>query len=261
VIIKLGGSVITNKSKPVGSFRKSVVARLAREIKQAKSKKNFDLIIIHGAGSFGHPIVKKFKLNEGFLGHKSAEGYVLCRESMSRLKILLLQTFLSVGLAADIVDTSDIAQTHKGKIVKLDFRKIKGLLKLGIIPLISGDVVFDSEKIITILSGDTIAPYIAGKLGAKKIIYVSDVDGVYDKNPQKYSDARLVREINSKNYKQVLTYFEGSGRADVTGEMEGKIKNNVFNSKGTKVKILNGLKSNMLHSSLMGERVGTSFQF
>lgn len=259
MIVKLGGSVITDKSKSVGTFRKTIVARLAREIKQAKNKKNFDLIIVHGAGSYGHPIAKKYKLSEGFLGSKSAEGYVLCRESMSRLKTLLLRAFLNAGLNADIVDTSDIARTKNGRLATFDFEKIKSLLKLDVISLISGDVVFDSEKVFTILSGDTIAPYVADKLGAKKIVYVSDVDGVFDKNPQKYKDAKLITEINKKNYNELSKFFEESGRADVTGEMKAKVLG--MRNNGGAVVIVNGLKKGFLESALLGKKLGTSIVF
>ena len=58
IIIKLGGSIITDKTD-YRKFNKDVVARLCKEIKESGQK----VIIVHGAGSFGHIISKRFKLN------------------------------------------------------------------------------------------------------------------------------------------------------------------------------------------------------
>ena len=61
-IIKLGGSVITDKSKE-SFFKKEIMNNLSKEIKKANKR----CIIIHGAGSFGHILAKKYKLNNGFI--------------------------------------------------------------------------------------------------------------------------------------------------------------------------------------------------
>ena len=60
-IVKLGGSVITDKSRE-NSFKQEIANRLSREIKNANKKS----IIIHGAGSFGHILAKKYNLDQGF---------------------------------------------------------------------------------------------------------------------------------------------------------------------------------------------------
>ena len=64
-IIKLGGSVITDKTKE-NCYKKEIVDNLVKEIKKANKK----TIIVHGAGSFGHIIADKYNLNEG---HRSSD--------------------------------------------------------------------------------------------------------------------------------------------------------------------------------------------
>lgn len=261
IIVKLGGSVITDKSKNTGTFKKQIVKRLVAEIKQAQLKKNFDLIIVHGAGSFGHPIAKKYFLKDGLVNKNSVKGMALCRVEMAKLKQLLLKEFIDGNLNADIVDTSSIAITENDKIFSFDLKKIISLLKLGVVPFLSGDVVIDKKKGISILSGDKIAPYLASKLNANRIIYVSDVGGVYDKNPQKFKDAKLIVEINKKNYRKVIKLFEGSGRADVTGEMGGKIMELMKNLNNCEVELISGLRPNFLRLTILGRRLGTSINF
>ena len=69
-ILKLGGSVITDKNKEC-SFKKQVMNNLAKNIKNA----NKQIILIHGAGSFGHIQAKKFRLNEGYKKHEQLHGF------------------------------------------------------------------------------------------------------------------------------------------------------------------------------------------
>lgn len=261
VIIKLGGSVITDKSKPQGVFRRSVVDRLVREIKEAKSKENFDLILVHGAGSFGHPIAKKYRLAEGLIDKSSLVGLSLCRAEMLRLKSLILAEFTMVGISADIVDTSSVAQTNNKAISVFDLNKISALLAERVVPILSGDVVSDSKQGITILSGDAIVTYLALKFKAKRVVYVTDVDGVFDTNPKLNKKAKLIKEISVGNYKEVIGGFQSSGNSDVTGEMKGKIEILKKYLLGVEIFVVNGFGRNNLRDVLVGESVGTRIVF
>ena len=69
IIIKLGGSVVTYKDSPTPKARLSTIKNLSEEL--SKLHKNYQLIIVHGAGSFGHPLAKKYRLTEG-LEHKDS---------------------------------------------------------------------------------------------------------------------------------------------------------------------------------------------
>jgi len=71
-VIKLGGSLLTDKSKPY-TARKSVIASAARELKECIEEGLIEsLIIVHGVGSFGHPPVLEYKLYKGFTGLSSS---------------------------------------------------------------------------------------------------------------------------------------------------------------------------------------------
>jgi isopentenyl phosphate kinase len=59
-ILKLGGSIITDKTKEC-TFKQEIVNKLAKEIKKAKK----EIIIVHGAGSYGHILAEKYQLNKG----------------------------------------------------------------------------------------------------------------------------------------------------------------------------------------------------
>ena len=264
VIIKLGGSVITDKNinKPI--FKKRVVKRLCREIYAAKKREKFNLILVHGAGSFGHYTAKKFKLNKGYLGPESSIGVTLTKKEVLELNLLLITELINVGINVSLVETSAVAKTNGGIIEKFDTSIIKDLLTKNITPVLSGDVVFDSKMGIAILSGDQIATYLAKKLGADKVVFVSNVDGIFDKNPNIHKNAKLIPEINKTNYKKVINQMKIHNKSDVTGEMKGKIQAIRKDLSGAKVLIINGLKEgNMLKSLISpnGHKIGTVLEF
>ena len=75
-IIKIGGSLLTDKSKTKSKFRTTIVSSVIKQIVEAKKQKNFNLILVHGAGAYPHFLTTKYRINDGFKGPKSTEGFV-----------------------------------------------------------------------------------------------------------------------------------------------------------------------------------------
>lgn len=261
VIIKLGGSIITDKKATKPVFRKSVVKRICGEIFKAQKQANISLILVHGAGSFGHPYAKKYRLNEGYFGKESSLGISLTKKFVLELNLRVVNEMISSGLNAVLVESSAVAITSNGKIETFNQNPIEALLKQDIIPVLSGDVVTDSKKGVSILSGDQIAVYLASKLRAKTVIFASDVDGIFDKNPKLHKDAKLIKEINNSNYEAIVNTIQTHNTSDVTGEMKGKIMTIRENLSGVPVIITNGLKPANIKHALLNRINGTRILF
>lgn len=261
VIIKLGGSVITDKASHKPIFRKKEVKRLVGEIVAAMKKKNFDLILVHGAGSFGHPVAKRYNIHKGYLGKESSRGFALTKKALSDLNQLFWQECLSGGLVSCVVEPSAVIESANGKIQKFDTAFIENLVRKAIVPILFGDAVFDSKMGFSICSGDAIVSYLARKFKASKVIFVSDVEGVYDKSPKLFKDAKLIPEVNEENFEGVLKSMVVHNKNDVSGEMRGKIIAAKNDLGGFKVRIINGLSPRTLEAVLGGNRVGTSILF
>lgn len=261
VIIKIGGSVITDKSKKKGIFRNSVVSRIAKEIAEAKKKKDFDLILVHGAGAYPHYLTSKYKISEGLVGPKSVFGFAHIKNELFKLNNLFWSEFLRVGLAACTVQPSAIITTENGKIKTFNINIIKSFLKMGISPVLMGDDSLDKAKGIMILSGDQVVSYLGCKLKANRIIFVSDVEGVFDRNPKKYKGAKLLRKINNENFKKVIKRSESFNKYDVSGEMKGKLLAIREELVGVEVEIVSGLKKNAVRDTLLGKNIGTKILF
>ena len=171
-IIKLGGSVVTNKNKSMTPNLDSIF-RISREISAAKPK---DLIIIHGGGSFGHPLAKEYSISEGYAQKKQLNGYSLTHQAMVKLNTIIVDALLDSGVPAISVAPSSFITTSKKRITQLDLSVILNYLKIGMIPILYGDTILDSEIGFTILSGDQLAVRLATELRANRLIFGVDVD-------------------------------------------------------------------------------------
>lgn len=244
-ILKLGGSVVTHKNKAGTSVRKKLLIKVARSIKKAQKKKNFDLILIHGAGAGGHQLAKKYNLKDGTGKIKKRwYGSLVSRVANQELNNAIVKIFVSEGLRTVSVHTASAIIQKNKKINKFNIDLVTEALCQNCIPVLYGEMVFDRKLGMTICSGDSIAPYLADKFKAKKLLFASDVEGIFDKDPHLNKCAKLIEKIKMGeiNKKAHLSY---SHNIDVTGGLMGKIEK----IKGLKlnylksIEIFNGLRS------------------
>lgn len=247
VILKIGGSVITDKGS-VSSARKDEIDRISEEIASFGSDSGSNLIIVHGAGSFGHPQAMKYGLNEGF----DAEGVYLTHASVKILNSMVVESLNRAGAHALPVHPLSSCLLENGKLIEFQLSQVKLMLERGIIPVIHGDVVMDRIKGAAVLSGDRIIPYIATALNASKIGAGSDVDGVLDDKDI------VIKKITPLSFADMKKNIRGSASTDVTGGMLGKVSELLeLAGKGISSRIFNATKKGMVSRFLDGEDVGT----
>jgi isopentenyl phosphate kinase len=240
------------KDKPL-TPNVDAIRRLAEEISRAEV---YPLIIIHGGGSYGHPLASKYGIAEGFKEASQAFGASETHQAMVTLNDLLVKSLLACGLPAFSISPSSFIVTRNGRIQDLNDEVLRVMLGSGLIPVLYGDVVMDSERGFAILSGDQIAAALAVKLKAERVIMGVDVDGLYDSDPKGNPDARLITHISAGELPQVLRQAGPSRVPDVTGGMMGKIlelKAAVEN--GVRVLIINALSPKNVYRALKGEDV------
>ncbi|MBC7081167.1 MAG: isopentenyl phosphate kinase family protein [Thermoplasmatales archaeon] len=245
IIVKIGGSVISNKEKPF-SFNKKIVEQIADEIKSFYPEKKF--LIVHGGGSYGHPVAKKYKIREGWSDEK-AIGFYQTHRAMIELNKKIVDIFVRKGLPSFPVCPSSIFIVREGEIFYAYIEVIKNLIEKNFIPFLYGDVAISIDKGIDILSGDQIVTYIANNFSAEKVIFLMDVDGIYDKNP-KEKNAKLIELIDEKF--EVKT---SEGIFDVTGGIKNKIKE--AKKIDCDIYFINGKIRGNLTKAIKGERIGT----
>ncbi len=252
VILKIGGSVITDKSKELDA-RTDVMNRLAEEIKQANVQ---SLTIVHGGGSFGHPTAEKYALKEGFKGENQRLGYAETHHLMTVLNGLFMDALVWHNIPAVSITPSSCIITENGRIKSFEDASLKMLLEMGFLPVLYGDAVLDTKLGFTILSGDQQISAIATRLDAQHIIIGVDVDGLYDGDPKIEKKATMFNRLTLQELRKLQNKIGKPSAYDVTGGMFGKIAELIpAIEHGIPVTIVNAAKPSNIYKALKGETV------
>ncbi|MFC1625947.1 isopentenyl phosphate kinase [Patescibacteria group bacterium] len=248
ILIKLGGSVITNKSKPFSARRKAI-ARLGRELQQIQGKYKGKILVGHGSGSFGHTVASKYKTQEGVINKNSVKGFCLTADAAIRINRIVIEEFLKLGIKA--VSFAPLSFIYEGKVF---FNNIKKALDIDTLPIIYGDVIMNKGKGFCIYSGEKTLDLLADKLSeyykVEKIIMVGDTDGVYDLK------GRTIKKISAKNSKEIRSALGGSKSTDVTRGMLHKVNQSLSLSREKNIItiIINGNRRNELVKAVIGQK-------
>lgn len=265
IIIKLGGAAITNKQGSCQLAEESFLEALVIQIQKAYHALNaagHKLILVHGGGSFGHPMARRYRIKEGWIAssglttpHLTAEnipeqeqdrrdqkaGFTYTRRCMLELHLALLDRLHRHGVPAITVSPFDYVETDGGDKSPISCfqqlaKRTEQCLHLGLVPLLYGDAVLDRSLGCTILSGDIIMHKLAMLVpSVTRCAFVTDVEGIYDADPKTNSEAKLIKHMKidletdvykhgtpSKTNAEETT--SGVVVVDVTGGMHGKVK-------------------------------------
>jgi len=219
-IVKFGGSAITVKDRPFTVRRRALRSMCSQVLRHVE--KGGKVVVVHGGGSFGHPLAVRYKLNMGLSSDESYVGVALTRLAMRRLNEEVVKEFMKLGGRPYALEPSSSFVLEGGNVEEHLIKGVEVALEKGFLPILHGDVVLDKGKRgVTILSGDTIASFLALKLKADKLIYVLDVDGIYLEDPKKRPGAKLVKFLDREVLEKIEIAASGS---DATGGLVKKIK-------------------------------------
>ncbi len=223
VFLKLGGAAITDKSRD-SSARLDVIRDLGREIQHAFSADpSLQLLLGHGSGSFGHFAARRSGFEE--VGNWGA--YAETGAAAARLNRLVADILLEQGIPVVSFQPSASARCSDGELVSLAVEPIQAALVHRLVPLVYGDVAFDETWGKCIASTEMIFAYLALKLRPSRIVYVSQVDGIYTADPLVDPRAQRIPEITPSSFKQIRPAVGGSRGVDVTGGMLDKLRRNL----------------------------------
>lgn len=267
IILKLGGSILTKKDLKDPEVNFANLNRIANEIKNAfnnqfNNELSDGLVIIHGAGSFGHPPAKKYAIGEPFTKDqypKKRIGFSKTQNCVKKLNTIICDVLIEHELPCVSLQASSFITTKNKRINNFSLDLIGKYLEEGFISVIYGDVVLDDDLKIAVLSGDQILQFIAKNLktnnldSKKEVILGTDVSGVFTKNPKKYKDAKYISKLSSLDE---IEEFDSTTNIDVTGGMVGKIKELLeLADIGIESKIINANEPNAILNALEGKKV------
>ncbi len=211
IVLKLGGSVITDKAASKTEIRYDVLAGIAREIARYP---NLPLLIVHGAGSCGHPQAKQYHLDVG-VTMENRTGIFETHDAVASLNREVVSALRRAGLEAVPIHPLHGCLAEDGRLISYETGHLDRMLSIGVIPVMHGDVVMDTVRGACIVSGDQLIRVFAKELGMNRVGLATDVAGLLDAN------GSVVRELRRSMAHTVE--IGQSGHVDVTGGMEGKI--------------------------------------
>lgn len=227
-VLKIGGSILTDKEQ-----EKTLSQDFEKVLEKVEGHGNG--VLVHGAGSYGHPQAERNGLKEG-----SYEGVLEVHTAVNELNTEILEKLSEIGLKPVPIHTSSVA--YRNPETQLHIEKLQGILEEGFTPVLHGDIVPHKGKGFTIISGDEIVAKIEKKYSTGKAGFCTSEKGVLD------NEGNVIDEINS------MEDFEDHGldTDDVTGGMKGKVKQLL--DEGVEARIF-GKES--LEEFLNGEKPGT----
>lgn len=243
ILIKLGGSIITNKEKPL-SPRISTIDKISKHLKKIHEP----IILVHGGGSFGHYWSVKYDMHTK-PDRYSLHGVSVVKNSMIQLDKIILDSLIKNKLSPYSLPPTDFMSGNRPITKKV--KEIAKIAKSGLIPVSYGDALWYGAKKSYILSGDKIMSILAKVLRPRLSIFVLNVDGLYSD----FKTKKLVREMDGDQVS-----IEDIPM-DVTGGMKRKVEEATRISKmGLDVFFVNGNKPERITSAAKGKFEGTRFR-
>lgn len=251
VVIKVGTSSITGGGTAVSpEFMDSV----AKQVKQLRDEGKNVLIVSSGAIGVGLGAMKaKPKPKEVPIRQAAAsvgQGILMQKwsDSFQKQGIIISQILLTLDFYSDREKYNNLRNA------------IDTLLSYGVVPIINeNDVICVKEIDAMFGDNDTLSAYVSSKMDADLLIILSDVDGLYDRNPKIHDDAKLVPVVEKIDDTILAMAGDPTTRLGVGG-MKTKLRAaEICNESGCNMIIVNNNVPDGIVKAVSGEDVGTLF--
>jgi isopentenyl phosphate kinase len=271
IFLKLGGSLITDKTQPY-TPKLDVIEDIALQISTAlQTHRDLRLVLGHGSGSFGHVAATEYSTREGFFPRSlpitqaerdtAANGYwkgfAEVWYQASALNRFVMKALNKVKLPALALPPSASVIASNGKVSIWETSPISMALAAGLVPVIYGDVVFDEVRGGTILSTEDLFSHLARALNPESILLAGLEAAVWEDFPAR---TRKIETITPATFGKVAENIEKAIGADVTGGMKSKVTQMldlVEQNLLLKIQIFSGTEPGNIVHALAGETLGT----
>jgi len=258
IVIKIGTSSITKKgcddTKENCSIDPGFMESIASQVSELRKHGKEVILVSSGAIGVG--------LNEMGIAPKPRE--IPIRQAAAAVGQSILMQYWSEAFSKYGMKVAQILLTYEfysDRVSYLNLRNsISTLLEYGVVPIINENDCTCTNEIEAIFGdNDKLSAMVASKIDADLLIILSDIDGLFDRNPKTHSDARLLSLVERitpeiESYGGDPTSFKG------VGGMRTKIKAaKICSMAGSYVLIANSEIENVVMKILSGEEVGTLF--
>lgn len=249
IVFKVGTSTLTYDNGKLNIRKIESLVRVLSDLRNS----GMDIILVT-SGAIGVGVAK---IGRGerpkALPHKQAMAAIGQCELMYLYDKLFSEyhnTVAQILLTPDVVDNPIRKQNAQNT--------FETLMEYGVIPVVNENDTVSTEE-VEFGDNDTLSAIVAKLIGADLLVILSDIDGLYDKNPKNNSDAKLIGEVYGVDDK-IKALAGGAGTSRGTGGMITKLSAaEIANGAGIDMIITNGDEPTKIYDILEGKQVGTVF--
>src|SRR2546429_7147749 len=206
---RLGGRALAEKAA-LGTPGRAAIRRLAAELASVRHP----LMIVHGAGSYGHILASRHRLKDG--GSTSAKRAAAARvqADVRELDRLVVDALNRAGFAAVPIAPSVVLTLDDGSVSTMDLTPFLEFASLGFTPVTFGDIVRDVRRGFSVCSGDLLMLELARAFRPDRVVFAADVDGLFTADPKRRRAAHLLETVGPDDLARIE--FSSASRTAVT---------------------------------------------
>ncbi|ABE54452.1 aspartate/glutamate/uridylate kinase [Shewanella denitrificans OS217] len=218
LIIKFGGSIITDRESPY-TLKRDMCNALIQKVIALKQQSATPILLVLGGGAYGHPPVHEYGLASA-RGNGTVSNLQFSRLTTGLYKLMVdfMQISYENSLEMHPFQSSSLFMCQDGKVKSVFSEAIEKSLQFNDIPLLTGGSAYDTTLGQLVFGSDRIPELLTKMFKVSKCIFVSDVDGVYE-----HTGGKMFDEITPELYPSLSDAIFATGRLDVTGSMKGKV--------------------------------------
>ena len=253
IVVKVGTSTLAHATGRLNIQRMERLCRVLSDLKNAGHE-----IILVSSGAIGMGVGKlNLPGRPADMPSKQAAAAVGQCELMYTYDKQF--TEYSHTVAQLLLTGEDIKSEQRSRNVR---NTLSRLLELGALPIINENDAVATDEIgveNTIGENDSLSAIVAAAIGADLLVLLSDIDGLYDKDPRRHPDARLIPTVERVD-DELFTLAEDSSTGLGTGGMITKLRAAAIATEaGCEMVIANGSKPEVLYDIAAGRPAGTRF--
>jgi glutamate 5-kinase len=250
IVIKIGTNTLTRD----GVIDVSYVQRVAEQITALVRTGRQIVIVTSGAIGMG---VGQLHLTDKPRDMKVRQACAAIGQPL--IMAAYRKAFARHGIiVAQVLLTAEVLDNRK---TYLNLRNsIETLLRLAVVPVLNENDSVSTDEIGTAFGdNDKLSALVASKIDADLLIMLTDIDALYDKDPQTFPDARPIPTIFEIT-DEIMASAGGKGSMYSTGGMKTKIEAaKIASNAGCRIVLANGRVKNVINRIVAGEAIGTIF--
>lgn len=251
VVVKIGTNTICRSD---GTIDQSYLEGVAKQVKELSTRRIQTIVVTSGAIGSGTTELGLERCPQDMAAKQACAAVgqatlmMAWRDAFRKYGMCIGQVLLTYGAFSDRIRYLNLKNA------------MDEMLKLGVVPVVNENDVIATDEIEEIFGdNDKLSALVASKIDADLVLLLTDVDGLYDRNPEVDPDAQLIRTVD-----EITKDIERMAGKNVSNRSVGGMRTKISAAKvsmqsGINLVIANGRTKEVILRVVKGEELGTLF--